>query len=293
MIVIKLQGGLGNQMFQYAFGRAIQNKLGGELILDTSDYKFDKLRKLSLDNFVLNEELKYNNRGSFNILYDQRTNYLIKIFVKFAPNILFSVLSTFGIYIWDDAVFKDFTVSSSNKNIYLHGYWQSERYFKEISSMILKELQVKTSVKVDNLDIYNLIASTESVCVHIRRGDFLSNSNSLKVCEQEYFLKGMDLIASRVENPVFIIFSDDISDVKRNFDFKGYNINFVEKNNQDYEELQLMYSCKHFIISNSTFSWWAQYLSQNRNKIVIAPKVWYTDGKNSDGLMMDKWIVIS
>lgn len=293
MIVIKLQGGLGNQMFQYAFGRTIQNKLGGELILDTSDYKFDKLRKLSLNNLVLNEEVKYDNRGSYNILYDQRTNFLLKLIVKFAPNILFSLFSKLGIYIWDDAVYKNFTVSSITKNIYLHGYWQSERYFKEISNIIMKELQVKTSVKEENVDVYNMIANTESICVHIRRGDFLLSSNSLKVCDQEYFLKGMEMITSKVENPMFMIFSDDIEDVKRNFDFTGYNINYVEKKNQDYEELKLMYSCKHFIISNSTFSWWAQYLSQNDNKIVIAPAVWYTDGKNSDGLMMDNWIVLS
>lgn len=125
-----------------------------------------------------------------------------------------------------------------------------------------------------------------SVCVHIRRGDFLKNSNNLSVCHEKYYLNAMEFIEDKVDNPIFYIFSDDILDVKNNFKFLGKRIIYVEGKRNDYEEFRLMYNCKHFIISNSTFSWWSSYLGGG-DGIVIAPKKWYEDNTDVSNLIRE------
>lgn len=291
MIVVKLQGGLGNQMFQYAFGRKVQEENGKKIVLDISDFEYDNLRKYSLNNFSLNDKISIDDSGCYNKLYDRRTNILIKLGCNLFPNFCFKLFQKFGVYIWDFVGYKNFNIDSSKKNIYLHGYWQSDKYFSSISDIIRKELKVKNKINHDNVELYEKIQSTNSVCVHIRRGDFLVAKNKLKVCSNEYFSKAMEIMENKVDNHTFFIFSDDIKDVKQNFDFSPFNVVFVEKKNKDYEELRLMYSCKHFIISNSTFSWWAQYLSDSEDKIVIAPSEWYTDGRAND-LLSNDWILL-
>ena len=293
MIVLKLQGGLGNQMFEYAFARTIQEqKKDKKLILDTSDFQYDKQREYSLGHFILNENIEIDSSGKFNLWYDQRKNPLLKVGFKFWPKFQFQTLKLFGIYVWDYAKYIPVDVSKKHKNILLHGLWQSDKYFSQISEIIRKEFAVKDEPSQGNKAWLERISSANAVCVHIRRGDFLAKGSVLLTCSNSYYLKAMEIISKKVNEPEFFIFSDDIEDVKKIFEFPGYQITLVNQSNPDYEELSLMSKCKHFIIANSTFSWWSSLLSENEDKVIVAPRLWYSDGRDTSALMRDEWIII-
>ena len=134
-------------------------------------------------------------------------------------------------------------------------------------------------IYADNKKLYEIINNTNSVCVTIRRGDYLStnNKNVYYLCDEAYFQKAIQLIATKVNNPVFIFFSDDIEWVKNNIKVK-FEAYYERGDDPIWEKIRLMYSCKHFIISNSSFSWWAQYLSRNEQKVVVSPNRWYRKG---------------
>lgn len=158
------------------------------------------------------------------------------------------------------------------------GHFESAQYFNSIRNVLINEFTPIHDKLPSNYDLYNKIESTESVCVSMRRGDFLSDSNiknAAFVCDICYFFNGIETMKKKVKNPVFFIFSDDIGWVKEKVKFGADTIIYFENGDDPlWEKMRLMYSCKHFVISNSTFSWWAQYLSRNDNKIVIAPSRW-------------------
>ena len=142
----------------------------------------------------------------------------------------------------------------------------------------------------------NKIQSGESVCIHVRRGDYVSEkfSNELNICDKQYYRKAIAIIKSKVHEPIFYIFSTSHEDLEwiRNEWRLEENAVYVDLDNSDYEELRLMYSCKHFILANSTFSWWGAYLSQNENKIVIAPKIWNRRDDDFEDIYMREWMRI-
>jgi hypothetical protein len=140
--------------------------------------------------------------------------------------------------------------------------------------------------------LYEKIENTNSVCVTIRRGDFLLDQfiKSFYICTPEYFKKGIEKINNIIKNPQYIVFSDDIEWCKKNMSFPEGTV-YESGNDPIYEKIRLMYSCKNFIISNSTFSWWAQYLSRNERKVVIAPKVW-NKFEYADPIYDKDWIII-
>lgn len=291
-IVLKMQGGLGNQMFQYAFGRALQEKTGADLILDTSDFKYDKVgRKFALESFNIPKNIAIDNSGKYNLIYDQRKNWVIKLMVKACPHFLFYIGSKFGVYIWENIRYKSIYVKNKNRTIYIHGLWQSEKYFKTISKLIRKELIVSTNISTEDFDVMKKMQSEKSVCVHIRRGDFLNKTNKLYNCPANYYYKAMDYMKKYIQNPCFYVFSDDINGVKEIFDLKQYNVRYMQKPRQDYEEFRLMCNCQNFIIANSTFSWWASYLKSGEG-LVIAPQKWYTDNTDISGLIRDNMVCL-
>ena len=164
---------------------------------------------------------------------------------------------------------------------YLKGYWQSENYFKEFERIIKEDFQVKTPATELNYDLLQKIRGTESVSLHIRRGNFVNVDFVNKfhgTCSMDYYKEAISTIAKHWENPVFYVFSDDIEWAKTNMNIK-YESVFVDINSakQDYEDLRLMQNCSHNILANSTFSWWGAWLNTNPNKIIIAPKQWFAD----------------
>lgn len=286
MVRVKIFNGLGNQLFQYACGRAIQEKFGGELILDISDFEVNK-RKYGLCNFKLNNAIKVVDKD--NSFSNFRKNWLIKIIYKFLPEIGFFVQSKFGKYLYFGEEYKEIKKNFTD-NYYLYGYWQCERYFEEIKDKLKEEIVLKNPLKKSQVELVEKLEKQNSVMVHIRRGDYVKSKYYDGICDENYYKKAIKIMQERLGNPTFFVFSDEIEWVKNNWTFLE-NAVFVDEDNKDFEELEIMSHCKNFIIANSSFSWWAQYLSNNEKKIVVAPQKWNNSKKKND-IYMDNWIKI-
>ena len=298
MIYINLKGGLGNQMFEYAFALSLAERTKDEICIDLSGISNVTHNIYSLNHFKIGNVRKIN-KVKFNKLqqkvYDINNAILYKVEQKFGSigkykmeKISQRLLNIFGIYMCCDGYIKTYKTFSKVK--YAEGYFQSSKYFKNIDSKIRKVFQVKTPILKKNEKLLQRINKTNSVCVHIRRGDYTKFTNHL-VCTIDYYKKGMNIIKEKYKDAQFFIFSDDIEWVKNNISF-DYKVNYVEGNNPNYEELRLMYSCKHFVISNSSFSWWAQYLSKNNQKTVVAPSKWFNNPNQITDIFEDSWIKV-
>lgn len=290
-ISVRLMGGLGNQMFEYAALRAMMIKYNQKGIISLKGITNKTHNIYSLNHFNINQEVEVINNESLKsklnyLIYGFYYVFLIKhkngfsIMKKIQP-----FLNKIGIFCLPDGYIK-FSKCSSNNNTMV-GYFQSIQYFNDYKDIIKKELKVVDAVLEDNKKLLKEIEANNSVCVHIRRGDYVGTNH--QVCDEAYYLKAIEIMKKKVKNPQFYIFSDDIKWVKENIHFKD-KVNFVEKNNPNYEELRLMYSCKHFIISNSSFSWWAQYLTENKKRITIAPSKWFQNENQKVDIYEEDWI---
>ena len=180
------------------------------------------------------------------------------------------------------------------KDSILYGYLESEKFFSNVTNELRSEFIPKFDRLDKNKSLYKNIEDNESVCVTIRRGDFVSNlRNRAKhyICTPEYFEDAIELMNTMVPNLKYIFFSDDIDWVKANVKIPENSL-FEDGTDNVWEKLRLMSSCKHFIISNSSFSWWAQYLSDNPNKKVIAPNKWLKHSFDNKDIFQDNWITI-
>ncbi|PZP43135.1 MAG: hypothetical protein DI598_16115 [Pseudopedobacter saltans] len=179
--------------------------------------------------------------------------------------------------------------------MFIKGTFEDAKYFDAIKSHLFDEFEPKYPILEQNVDLYELISSSNSVCVSVRsfkeiQGD--QNTASLyNVCTPKYFDDAIKLICKKIEKPVFFIFSDDIEWTKSKLSLRDCTVYYETTDNPVWEKLRLMYTCKHFILSNSTFSWWTQYLSRNENKIVISPSRWFNDDYKSP-LIDESWIKI-
>ncbi|MGC1473628.1 MAG: alpha-1,2-fucosyltransferase [Psychroserpens sp.] len=267
-------GGLGNQMYQYAAGKALAVRLNKTLIIDPRPI-LAEAHKRQYDLYIFN--LEYANFGT------SYTLWLVRWISSVRLGRLFQVLNPSA---WSYRIIRDkemgfdtslYEVSSTN--LILHGYWQSYKYFEDLRLRFLNEFTFKNEPNSKNKEVLNEIDESNSVAIHIRRGDYVNNSvaNSLHgICSMEYYKNGVAFINQNVENPNFFIFTDDPIWAKQNFKLVQSPI-VVEHNlgNQDFEDLRLMSHCKHFIIANSSFSWWGAWLGTDKNKIVICPKKWF------------------
>lgn len=283
-------GGLGNQMFQYAFARSLSFKLGYDLYLDLS-FLNDRSPQV---NFTFRDfEL-----GVFNIVgsiiekppfINYENSFFRKIYFRFNNIIQLNELS-FSKYKKSELLKFDI--------IYLDGYWQSDKYFSEFPELISRDFTLRDNFQ-GNINFWkSLIVDSESVSIHIRRGDYISNSHNLNfhgICSLDYFMEGIKLINKKYKMPVFYFFSDDIIWAKNNFSFiegDKYFISGVD-DFKGFHEMYLMSLCKSNIISNSSFSWWAAWLNSNLEKIVVAPKRWFlTNSVDTSDLIPKSWVRI-
>lgn len=291
MIIVKLMGGLGNQMFQYAFGRTIALALNAELKLDLSWFENrpfqDTIRVYELDTFDINPlfatTTEVNKLKSICAFLPQRVcHFLSRIGIPFGSSYFLEQ----G-YKYNSIVFRN--------NTYFEGFWQSYRYFESFKKEILQEFTCKHLLEGKNKELSELIESCNAVSLHIRRGDYVSHMNASSfhgLSPLEYYYKAITFLCERVEQPCFFVFSDDIAWVKEHLKIE-YPITFVDHNsvNQGFEDMRLMSLCKHNIIANSTFSWWGAYLNRYAKKMVIAPQKWFNDPNiDTNDLIPSEWI---
>ena len=293
MIRVLLSGGLGNQLFQYAFGKSLAVKNNTSLVLSAS-YIESKLpvKKLA-------SQMKYE-LGVFNVDAKIEHNFIQQKFLyPFAKleHMVRDKLNQTKLTLLQEESFEfqpDFLLY--NDNTYAKGNFQSEKYFKSIESILRKELQFNVPLNIGNLNWSTKIKSADSVAIHVRRGDYISiqkNQDKFFIQSIDYYKNAIAYVASKIMNPTFFIFSDDISWTKENLK-SDFPMHFIDNNNTaqtSYIDMQLMSLCKHNIICNSTFSWWSAWLNANSEKMVIAPQKWFADKSiNSQDLIPSEWI---
>lgn len=295
MIIACLNGGLGNQMFHYAAGCVLAEKHKTRLLLDTrlfnkyvSHNGFELDRIFNIDSNIakkheikkligwrasaIGQKLIYKIKDTNYLSFLQRTHYYQEKYIPFNED-FFSI----------------------NDNCYLFGNFQSERYFENYKELIQKKFDFKIPLSKQNSFIADKIKITpNSVSVHVRRGDYVNNANAIAIyytCTPEYYERAMKQIANEMEEPTYFIFSDDIEWVKNNLSFPK-NSYFIEHNNglESYNDMRLTSLCDHHIIANSSFSWWGAWLNLKKNKIVIAPRLWFANGDDCSTIVPDGWL---
>ena len=288
MIIIKIFGGLGNQLFQYSFGKYLELKLNTIVKYDIqTNKKIKNFTSRDIELQFLNISLEIATEDEIKKLKYFTSGILSRIERKIAQKLPCIIRS----YFVEPSVQTIINYQNLKDNCYYDGYWQSYKYLSDIEIAPYKEISKKNFL-VDKETQATKILSNESISIHIRRGDYLSikkNSEIFSVCDMSYYEKAILYITQRLPKPNFFIFSDDIDWAQRNF--FGQQFYFIDGNIPS-EDMHLMSLCKHNIIANSTFSWWAAWLNSNKNKIVIAPKQWYIGplNKSTENLIPNSWI---
>ncbi len=271
MIVVRLRNGLGNQMFQYALGRNLSIRYGRELCLETSLLKKAGVvpREYGLGVFPISSRLVsaeevsriVEEQGAYAVVSQSWRGYHAS--AGCAPH------ATLTVY---------------------DGLWQSERYFSDIGSTIRNDFACgEADLEPTKRQMYQTIREGESICVHVRRTDYLLRHYSMRFTGLSYYVKALATIDERVRSPHFYIFSDDLAWCKKNLALEGRAHTFVEE--LGWPQFILMTGCKHFLIANSTFSWWAAWLATCPEKIVVAPPNWFHDDEAaSRDIIPDAWL---
>jgi hypothetical protein len=288
-ITVSVYGGLGNQMFQYALGTTLAQRNAAQLVLDLGWFECRKAPsvtpwKFALHNFPRTEFIT-SSRGA-DLFEDRRT----------LKSVAAKVNAKLGRFICGDRLYVerhfhyDPGVLSARAGAWLVGYWQSPKYF-ESAAETLKHQFGRTNLSEDSERICENIAITNSVCLHVRRGDYLGTSTH-GVCDADYYRQAIQLLSRELEDPHFFIFSDDPEWARMNVRVTGRGSTVVDVNGpeQAHEDLMLMSTCKHFIIANSTFSWWAAWLSTHEKKRVVSPMRWFaTPDFDTRDLLPSDW----
>lgn len=284
MLIIQLSGGLGNQMFQYAAGKAQALRLNTDLYLDKTHFLTTPLGKVNLRQYELSQ-------FSFNQKFKHPNFHWIKKYLKVKQ-----VYNGFKTYIDPHVHFNADFFKISDKT-YIEGFFQSEKYFNDYSSEIRSDFKFKTPPQGLNLELFNKIQSLNAISVHVRRGDYVNNPETLKshgICGLDYYQNAVELIVSKVEKPYFFLFSDEPEWVQQNLKLDyPYEVISHNKGESSFEDMRLMSVCKHNIVANSSFSWWGAWLNNNFNKTIIAPKSWFINPDwDSKDIIPDSWIKI-
>lgn len=288
MIIAKISGGLGNQIFQYAAGRSLAIANNCELKLDLSWFELFKLHNgYELSRFAIKAEIANTNEVFQLVRYQSRWVKALRKRIGLSNKAHFV---EYGFSFCPDFM-------KLTQPVYIDGHWQSYKYFESISPIICTELEPINQLSDASLRIAEKITKVDAISVHVRRGDYLANKAINKVhgvIEVDYYMKAIQRIRKTIPSPHFFVFSDDLEWAINNLGLQDEGT-FVSHNKgaSSYEDMRLMNLCKHNIIANSSFSWWGAWLNQNKNKIVIYPKKWFNDpSKNISDLTPVTWISI-
>jgi len=288
MLIIAVTGGLGNQMFQYAFSKALQ-QCNKEVKLDVfsyyaingiehNGYELNRIFKINVDLANLAEIKNY--FGMCNLIGKVlRRLHVIK------RKTFYKCENRYGLITFEPSVFH-------MEEKYLWSCWQSEKYFKNIEKTIRENFEFTLPLDEESSSFAEQMKHTNSVSVHVRRGDYLKYTPLKNICTLTYYKNAIREIYKKVNNPVFYIFSNDILWCKENLKFQ--NAIFITGNlgKDSYKDMQLMSYCKHNIIANSTFSWWGAWLNSNPDKIVIAPDKWFNGIDGTGDVIPEQWFKV-
>ena len=290
MIIVRLAGGLGNQMFKYATGKRLSLARGDELKLDISRLSDSSYRKYQLGSFDIREEiaseqeirkLKYGSFTTWDFLH-----FRPWIGVRFLPPTFYT----------ERSVRFDPLVLDLDDNVYLQGRLQCEKYFLDMADEIAMRFRIK-DMSARAREFALEMEGCESVSIHVRRGDYVSNpgfSRQYGFIGPEYYEECVRRILESGGEPRFFVFSDEPGWVRTNMDFPdGTQYVTPDGLNSDAEELYLMSFCKKHITANSTFSWWGAWLGKNPEKVIYTPRRWFlSDEKDTSGLIPDSWVKV-
>lgn len=291
MVITKLIGGLGNQMFQYAFARRVAERNRAEFKLDISalqeKYSLVTPRTYALDVFSIS--------ASFATIDEiaEIKNGTLPVWMRRLQQ-RFGFPMTENVFREKHYQFDPASLSLSG-DVYCDGYWQSERYFSDIEALIRQDFSFRHTPSEPNEKLLRLIRGSDAVSLHVRRGDYVSDKKTNQyhgVCSPTYYQAAFDRIRETVPMPRLFVFSDDATWAKAHLRF-DCPIVFVEGNDgeKSYEDMRLMSECRHHIIANSSFSWWGAWLNPRPEKVVIAPKKWFADERiDTSDLIPSGWV---
>lgn len=292
MIIVNLIGGLGNQMFQYATGRALSLRLSQSLRLDISGF----------DGYGLHQGFELSRVFACNP--EIATDEDIRDLLGWRASRIARKLLLLPAFRWlqgDRLVVEPHfhywpEITGLSRNFYLAGYWQSEKYFCDATESIRADFTFRPPLSKQNAELARRIGQTTAVSLHVRRGDYVSNAKANAahgLCSLDYYRAAILQLAAHVERPEFFVFSDDIAWVKANLKI-DFPCQYVDHNQgaESYNDMRLMSLCEHHIIANSSFSWWGAWLNPNMDKIVVAPRKWFATDKNVEDLYPAGWVLI-
>lgn len=291
MIISSIIGGLGNQMFQYAAGRALSLERGQPFRLDVSGFADYGLHH----GFELQRVYDY----SAEIATEAEVRSILgwqflSVIRRAVSRPGFAFLRRPGFVVEPHFSYWP-GINNVSQDCYLSGYWQSEKYFQNVAEVIRSEFTYKCPLENRNSELADEISQVSAVSLHVRRGDYAKNSKTTAMhglCSLEYYREAIQYVSVHVEQPYFFIFSDDIAWVKSNLKI-DFPYQYVDHNHgsQSYNDMHLMSLCQHHIIANSSFSWWGAWLNPRPNKIVIAPLKWFASNqKSTRDLIPTSWV---
>lgn len=291
MIGVDFIGRLGNQMFTYAFARVLMEQRGESSF--TANFKRcgNPLQEMWGDSLRHFNILPYTT-VSYDIILRkgdtiQRLFYILYMIMCKLPMIgrndkLMSHgerwLRKQDIH-FTGAADAAYELECGRKSVFVRGYFQDKRFFDPIRPILLREFTPKHPPLERNKQLYEAISKPNSVCVSVRRGDFLSSTykKDFYVCTPDYYKNAISMVCQKVESPIFIFFSDDIQWVREHMHVEGHQCFYEHGDDPVWETMRMMTGCHHFIISNSTFAWWTSYLSDRQGKMIITPPYWYAN----------------
>ncbi len=284
MVVVKIYGGLGNQLFQYATGYALSQRTHSPLLIDTQWYRYNtkNCRPFDLKHFNIVEESYPSKKQK--IYIDEDCHFFFKLYLR--------LKNTPAIPKFREKFFHyDNNFEKIDRSICLDGYWQSEKYFAAYKDDLREILTPKKTLKTIHSELLKELSRDNSVALHVRRGDYNTldeNKTLFYLCSMDYYKRAVSFFKDIYKDPKFFIFSDDPLWVKSSFDWLEHKR--IISGNTNLEDFSLMRKANHQIIANSTFSWWAAWLCQRDNQKVVAPSLWFkVKDKDTKDLIPKEW----
>lgn len=293
MIISRISGGLGNQMFQYAAGLALSAERGDSLRLKISDFAnyglHDGFELEQIFNCTAEIASEADMRG---VLGWQASSFIQRILSRRSMAVFrrkeFMLEPHF--HYWP-------AIHHAPGECYLVGYWQSPKYFQRHASVVRTDFTFTTPLTNINAELSEHITHVNAVSMHVRRGDYVSSPHNVAkhgVCSLDYYKAAIHYIAEHVEAPYYFVFSDDMDWVRANLNINGHVCYVIHNRGpESYNDMRLMSLCRHHIIANSSFSWWGAWLNPSTAKIVVAPKRWFNEyPANTGDLFPEEWVTL-